>query len=288
MATMFFGQYLLAKGVIDRGALLDALDRQRRSNLSLPELAVQQGMMDRRRADSVVSLYRMSEQPMEEILTIAGGLDHGQVQQLQNRQRSSWLRIGAALVEGGHLNEEEIAANLADYQSLASATDQEIREAMKHLPESAVVSACVELTVFHLERMAGKNAKVESVKVEADCLDGGRQRFSQRIVGDRDYTIAVDLPPPLIASVAEGLLGFSTEPGTDVEADAVCEVINLIGGNACTRIEQLGHVLRPEPPMWSGSGEIVSPTEEVVRALSHFADEDFDIRIFVGHGDGVK
>ncbi|MEE4273982.1 MAG: chemotaxis protein CheC [Thermoanaerobaculales bacterium] len=288
MATMFFGQYLLAKGVIDRGALLDALDRQRRSNLSLPELAVQKGMMDRRRADSVVALFRMSEQPMEEILTIAGGLDAEQVQQLQNRQRSSWLRIGAALVEGGHLTEEEIAANLAVYQSLASAADQEIRGALKSVPDSAAVGACVELTVFHLERIVGREVRIESVKVEPDRLEEGLQRFSQRIVGDRDYTIAVDLPPPLMSSAAEGLLGFATDPGTEVEADAVCEIINLIGGNACTRIEQLGHVLRPEPPEWSGSGRLVSPTDEVVRASAYFADEVFDIRVFVGDGGGVR
>ncbi len=49
MATMFFGQYLLGNGAIDRAALLDALDRQRRSNFSLPELAVRQGLIERDR-----------------------------------------------------------------------------------------------------------------------------------------------------------------------------------------------------------------------------------------------
>jgi len=281
MATMFFGQYLLAKGAINSEALLEALDRQRRSNLSLPELAVQQGLIDRSQANSIMVHYRMSDAPIEVILEENGGLDHEQIQRLQRRQRSSWLRIGAALVEGGHLSEDELGAKLADYRSLESAVNQEIREAMHHLPDSEAVSACVELTVFHFARVSGRPAKLESVSVEPDEFEGDRQRFSQRIVGDGDYTIAVDLPPVLVASVAKGMLGFDIEAGTETEADAVCEVINLIGGNACTRVEQLGRLLRPEPPQWSGSVGVVSPSRSAVRATVVSADVRFDIRVFM-------
>jgi len=263
MTTIFFGQFLLAKGVIDREALLDALDRQRKSNLSLPDLAVQQGLIERSRADAIMVQYRMSDRPIESILTDSGGLAPEQLERLQHKQRSSWLRIGAALAEGGHLSEEAIAANLDEYRSLESATDQKIREAMRHLPDSDAVSACVELTVFHFSRVAGRPAKLESVSVESDVLEEGLQRFSQRIFGDGDYTIAVDLPPILIAAVARGMLGFDIEAGSETEADAVSEVVNLIGGNTCTRIEQLGYLLRPEPPIWSGAGSVVSPVDRV-------------------------
>jgi len=279
MSTMFFGQYLLAKGIIDRGALLDALDRQRRSNLSLPELAVQQGLLDRDRAAAVQARYRMSDRTMDALLAETGGLDADQIRRLQSQQRSSWLRIGAALVEGGHLNEEDIAANLEAYRSLESAADQQIRQSMSHLPDADAVSACVELTVFHFERVTGRPAKLGSVSVEPDTLETGRVRFSQRVVGDGDYTIAVDLPPELSAAVAKGMLGIDLEPGGDAEADAVCEFINLIGGNACTRIEQLGRVLRPEPPVWSKGDRLVSSSRRAVRAAVVSADSDFDIRV---------
>ncbi len=287
MATMFFGQYLLAKAAINREALLDALDRQRRSNLSLPELALQQGLIDRSRANSIMVQYRMSDAPIEVILEQSGGLSPEQVQRLQNKQRSSWLRIGAALVEGGHLSDEEIATHLADYRSLETAVDQEIREAMSHLPDSEAVSACVELTVFHLARVTGRPVKLKSVSIEAETLAANRQRFSQRIVGDGDYTIVVDLPPELVAEVAHGMLGFSVEPGAEAEPDAVCEVINLIGGNACTRIEQLGQLLRPEPPTWSGGGELVTASADAVRAGVVSGDVEFEIWVFTP-GTAVK
>jgi CheY-specific phosphatase CheX len=84
------------------------------------------------------------------------------------------------------------------------------------------------------------------------------------------------------------MLGIDVDPGTEVEADAVCEVLNLIGGNACTRIEQIGILLRPEPPVWSGSGRIVASTTEVVRASVMSAEESFEIRIFDKAKNEVK
>ena len=286
MATVFFGQYLLAKGVIDRDALLDALDRQRRSNLSLPDLAVREGLIERSRAEAIMAQYRMSDDRIEDLLASSGGLDADQIRRLQGKQRSSWLRIGAALVEGGYLSDEAIAANLQDYRSLESAADEEIRDAMRHLPNADAVGACVELTMFHFGRVSGRPTKLGSITREPDRLETGRQRFSQRIVGDGDYTIALDLPPVLIAAVARGMLGFDVDPGTETEADAVCEVINLIGGNACTRIEQFGQVLRPEPPVWSGSGGLVSSSTDSVRATVSSAESGFDIRVFTaGSGD---
>jgi hypothetical protein len=280
MATMFFGQYLLGKGVIDRGALLDALDRQRRSNFSLPELAVQHGLINRAKANSIMVRYRMSDAPIEIILEETGELNPDEVRRLQSIQRSSWLRIGAALVEGGHLDEEDLADALEGYRSLESATDQQIREAMRHLPDSEAVSACVELTVFHFGRVTMRPSKLVSVSVEPDSLASDRRRFSQRIVGDGDYTIAVDLSPVLVSSIARGMLGFEVEAGSETEVDAVCEVINLIGGNACTRVEQLGLLLRPEPPVWSGASGLVSQPAPVVRAVVVSEEEEFDIRLF--------
>lgn len=284
---MFFGQYLLAKSAIDREALLDALDRQRRSNLSLPELALQEGLIDRSQANSIMVFYRMSNAPIEVILEETGGLSSEQIHRLQNKQRSSWLRIGAALVEGGHLNEEDIAVNFESYRTLESAADQEIREAMRHLSDSEAVSACVELTVFHLARVIGRPVKLKSVTIGSDTLAADRQRFSQRIVGDGDFTIAVDLPPALVAEVAGGMLGFEVEPGAEAEADAVCELINLIGGHACTRIERLGQLLRPEPPSWSGSGDPVTTAAPAVRAVVVSADVEFEVWIF-SVGDEMK
>jgi hypothetical protein len=288
MGTMFFGQYLLAKGAINREALLDALERQRRSNLSLPDLAIQEGLIDLKQASAIMAQYRMSDIPIEVILAKIGDLSGDEIERLQHQQRSSWLRIGAALVEGGHMSDAEVLGHLDDYHSLETAANQQIREAMHYVPNSDAVGACVELTVFHFTRVSGRPAKLDSVLVVTDELEPGRQRFSQRIVGDGDYTVALDLPSELVAALARGLLGADVEPGTEAEADAVCEVVNLIGGNTCTRLEQLGRLLRPEPPVLSGPNRLVAPSDSVVRATVVSTDVNFDIRIFSTGGGAQR
>jgi CheY-specific phosphatase CheX len=148
---------------------------------------------------------------------------------------------------------------------------------MRDLPHADAIGACVELTMFHISRVAGRPNKLGAVSAETVQLEPGRERYSQRIVGDGDFTIAVDLPRELVADIAKGMLGFEVEPGTESEVDAVCEVINLIGGNACTRIEQLGYILRPEPPIsWRGGGK--DPLVGLsVRATVASAENAFDI-----------
>jgi hypothetical protein len=283
---MFFGQFLLAKGAIDRDALLDALDRQQSSNLSLPDLAVRQGIMNREQSASVMARYRLSERSIEEILVDGNFLSSEQVEELQRKQRGSWLRIGSALVEGGHLTEAELAAALKDYRSLESAANQRIRDAMTELPDADAVSTFVELTVFHFSRLTGRPAKLVAVETSSADLADGRQRFSQRVVGERDFTVAIDIGPEVVSWVARGMLGFDVDPGSETEADAVCELVNLIGGNACTRIEQLGTLLRPEPPVWSGAGVVVAPSASPLRASVGSGDRDFDILVFTPSDEG--
>ena len=44
------------------------------------------------------------------------------------------------------------------------------------------------------------------------------------------------------------MVGIPLESGSEAAIDAVCELVNIIGGNACTQLESFGFKLRPEPP----------------------------------------
>ena len=58
MGSMFFGQYLLSKGAINRDALIDAIERQRSTNLSLVELAVPSSLDVQSRFKPAIGLPR--------------------------------------------------------------------------------------------------------------------------------------------------------------------------------------------------------------------------------------
>ena len=99
MGSMFFGQYLLSKGAINREALIDAIDRQRGTNLSLVDLAVRDGCLDPKRAEAILTRYRTSDAGLEELCLEYGEIGREKLDELRRIQRSDWVKMGATLVE---------------------------------------------------------------------------------------------------------------------------------------------------------------------------------------------
>ncbi len=255
MATMFFGQYLLGKG----GHRSRSACSMRSIGSVDPTSACRNSQFSRgsstaprptRSWCSTACRMRPSRSSSKQ----TGGLSPDQVRRLQSKQRSSWLRIGAALVEGGHLSEEEIADPSRRLPLVGRA--RPIRRSARRcaicpIPRrSARVSSS---PFFTSPESPCVRSKLESVSVEPDVL---AERSPEVLPADRRRRgLHHRSRSPAGARRRRSLEGCSvsrSKPGSETEADAVCEVINLIGGNACTRIEQLGRLLRPEPPVWSG------------------------------------
>jgi hypothetical protein len=283
MGAMFFGQYLLERGVIDRRQLLDALQRQRAHNRSLPEVALGENLFDAATAASIEATYRTGIAPVEELMMAIGGLGPDEVERLQVIQRADWVRIGAALVAGGHLTEQEVETHLEDYRARERSFESEIQAGFERLPSMTVVETSVRLGMRHIGRLVGEVTKVASVDVLPGIPDPGlRRRSSQRIVGDTSFTIILDLPPELAAIASQQLVGTALPPAGAAEDDALREVVNLVGGHACTQLESSGLRLRPEPPT-SGRGGLPPEGEQRTVCTEVAAgDEMFGILVSLG------
>ena len=68
MGAIFFGQYLLSKGIIDRDALIDGIELQRKRNLSLTALAVRRGYLESKDEEAILLRYRTSDADLEALL----------------------------------------------------------------------------------------------------------------------------------------------------------------------------------------------------------------------------
>ena len=141
--------------------------------------------------------------------------------------------------------------------------------------------ACTDLTLRHVSRMASKPVKLRGVGAGMGELVDGRVRFAQEIFGDRRVCIAVDLPNALLMQVSQGMLGAATPVTPDAALDAACELVNIIGGNACTRLETMGHRLRPEPPCWLRRAAPMRPSMIAVCARAMAGDDHFELNLFL-------
>ena len=279
MGAMFFGQYLLSKGVIDRDALIGAIELQRKSNLSLSEIALRCGYIDSGQNDSIMTLYRTTDIGIEKLC--AKYLSPEQLEELVEIQSSDWIRIGAALVAGGHLSREEVEERLAEFQDVQREADRKLAADFESCPNPELVRSVVELTVFHLSRLTNLPIKLGSFSEGAGRLRAGRRRYGLKLVGDREIFIVLDLPPEVSRLVAEGLIGIPLEAESEAAIDAVCECVNIIGGNACTRLEALGFRLRPEPPFSTASDAPATDQSMAFCANVIAGEQGFDIQVFL-------
>ncbi|MFV2072687.1 MAG: chemotaxis protein CheX [Thermoanaerobaculales bacterium] len=280
MIAMFFGQYLLSKGVIDKTALIDAIESQRSTNLTLPEFAAREGILEPHQAEAILARYRTSDASLWE-LCLRAGLTPEQLEELTRIQRSGWVRIGTALVDRGHLTMEEVEEHLAEFRELEREADQHLEGRFLGCREPEIVKTCVELSLFHLGRLADRPAKLRALEEDHGEIVGDRRRYAQKLVGDRDMYVALDLPSDLASTMAQEMVGIPLEEGSEAAIDAMCEVVNVIGGNACTRLEAEGIRLRPEPPFSSSAADAPFPGVSAIRASILAGDAELDVLVFV-------
>jgi hypothetical protein len=281
MGSMFFGQYLLSKGVISRDALIDAIELQRKTNLSLVELAVREDLLESRRAESILTRYRTTEASLDELCLDVGGLSREQLDKLREIQQSDWVRIGAALVAGDHLSRDEVETHLQTFHQDQREADQQLQADFLACRDPETVKTVVELSIFHLKRFTDRPVKLQSLDEDNGELAEGLRRYGQKLVGDRELYVVLDLPPEIASKVALGFIGIPVEGDSEVAIDAVCECVNIIGGHACTRLEASGFRLRPEPPFSTDGHEPTGSGPKSVCAAVMAGDIRAHVRVFV-------
>lgn len=282
MSSMFFGQYLLEKGVINRDALLDAIERQRKANRTLVELAVDQGLLNFKTAEALTLIFRVSNRPLEDICINEGGLPADTVNELIAYQKANRLLIGDALIAGGHLTSKQVETSLVSFLKQETREKQTLEADFDHLPETEIVRVCTELTLRHVSRVADVPVKLSDIAEGTGGLARGHVRFGQAIVGDKRLCITIDLQEGLLARVAAGMLGSTTSVGPGEADDAASELVNIIGGNACTHLEVLGFKLRPEPPFSARDETPAGAYRTAIRARAMAGDDQFELNLFVG------
>lgn len=71
--------------------------------------------------------------------------------------------------------------------------------------------------------------KLQSLGEDSGALADGRRRYAQRLAGDRELYVVLDLPSAMAVAVAEGFVGIPLDEESESAIDAVCEYVNIIG-----------------------------------------------------------
>jgi hypothetical protein len=226
-----------------------------------------------------MALFRTSARSIDGLCR-SRGLSEEAVDRLLAIQQRERRLIGDCLVEGGHLSRAQVDSLLATFRTQEQVEQQRIASSVGASPRAATIRACLDLSVFHLQRIASSPVKVQDVDGSDGRLAAGNRRYAQRIVGGEVFTLAIDLSDPLARVVAEGFLGVPVEVSSEAAHDAVCEFVNVVGGNVCTQLERPGHRLVPEPPYASASAGVTAAAGSA-KATVVCDETPFEIQVFL-------
>ena len=93
------------------------------------------------------------------------------------------------------------------------------------------------------------------------------------ITGDIEGRVIVDLDPETALRIAKQLAGMEVESSDELVRETVCEVANLVIGNAITSLNDLGFHFRVHPPEFHASEQGLKGSEDTEAVVLHLETE---------------
>jgi CheY-specific phosphatase CheX len=256
MSIQFFGQYLLHRGRLTADQLLAAVKLQDKVNVLLGTIAVDRGYLTANDVARVNNLQRTRDKRFGELAIELGLLTESQLQELLAAQKQDRLFLGEALVKLGHLTAEQLHQELESFRSSQEGTPQSITELYQGPKPAAVLEAITDVCTKQFLRIAHfpvRPAPFHREPGSAEHFDYTvLQRFSGRFVGSIGLHLTSDM---LLRITGEMLGGEKPASVDDMALDAAMEFVNIMDGNICVRLSQLGHPAELSAPKVYHKGE---------------------------------
>jgi CheY-specific phosphatase CheX len=247
MSASFFGQHLLARGLITARQLLEAMELQESNNLRLGLRAVEAGLMTPAQVSQVHLMQRKVDRQFGELAIECGFLDLKAVESLLSKQRADHLLLSQALVRMGVFDEAAIAGHLEAYAQSRSAVPAPAT-IYQGLPNAEILSVITEVTLKMFARLAHSNLRPGPCHGAADLVSRDCYAAEQTLSGSLDVVICLNLSHGMVRRVASKMLETEIE---ELDADAIecCgEFINVVSGSIAGHLSTSGHQIELAPP----------------------------------------
>ena len=249
MAVMFFGQYLVEKGIVSRESLLKAIALQESVNLSVGAMAVAIGLLTEEEVERVNQLQRSEDLRFGDLAVRLGMLTAEQLQQLLTRQKRDHLYIGEALVRVGGLDEAELMRYLADFRAHQALYATDRVEIPAGVPTPAAWEIFADLTYKMLTRVAHLTFHPEPCRVIRE-LESFHVVAALDFHGDLNGTYLFAVSAAARLKIARAILNEERVEHEERELldDTVQEFVNVVCGNIAAKLAQQGKAIEITPP----------------------------------------
>ena len=261
MAVRFFGQWLLQKGCVTSEQLLKAIDDQKKTNLSLGEIAVKEGLLTVDQALQINVIQQRTDAYFGEIAQEQEMLSQQQVEHLLQKQKAFRKYLGEILVDNGAITQESLNRELQAYQE-----EQEKIDKINDVVLSGLEQAFVKDGIYAISTTFGRTAHMQ---LKMAGIEVGRYTlqdlsFIQYLNQKPLSFLMISIANRQLFHVAEKLLGDEYDEISELTLDVGKEFLNIIMGTCAVRLSTHGVLSKPSPPEVFNSIDSVPVTPNLV------------------------
>ncbi|ODN43808.1 chemotaxis protein CheX [Piscirickettsia litoralis] len=249
MAANFFGQWLLERGLIGPEALIDAIEHQKKHNVSLGEVAIEKGWLTENQVTSINAEQQRSDRKFGEIAADLKLITDEQVGELLSTQKERRIFFGEALLTLGHIEKDILDREIQAHKKAQEEHEELLKADLDNIPEALVVKAMLDHTLKMFLRIAREVVKITDVGTEAKEISGNHYTFAQEITGEKNFYYTLTMPEELVVNVASKLLMDENHREiTPLSIDAASEYVNIVIGHGCGKLGTLDCMVHAKPP----------------------------------------
>jgi CheY-specific phosphatase CheX len=239
MRARFFGQYLIAHGLVTSPQLLAAIEYQDRSNSKVGNCAVTLGLATPFEVEQVRALQAREDLRFGDAALRLGVLSDDEVERAIAARESAHIQLGEALVALGYLSPAQVEAAAAQFIAAEARLEPEVVTVPDDLPLRDVAFELFHLAHKLLLRVCDLTSKTERLRVIRDVLPLSDRNARVVLAGAIDSSVLLCVPHAIATDVASRFSGEVAPDEASVDG-IVSELANLLCGNLQSVLAEQG------------------------------------------------
>jgi CheY-specific phosphatase CheX len=256
MKPRFFGQHLLANGLITSPQLLAAVEYQERHNPRLGELAVELGLLTTFEVERIRALQARQDLRFGDAAKELDLLATEDIERIVAAQLDRHVPLGQAMAALGFLAPDQVERAAAEFLTEEARLQPEVMTIPDDLPLRRVAFELFHLAGRLLTRVCELQAKPEKLRVVTDIVALSDRNVIVTLRGELsaalgggtlDGAVLLCLPNSIAVDVASRFSGDDA-PSDEAVGAVVCELANILCGNLMSVLAEQGARLEVGEP----------------------------------------
>lgn len=252
MFSVFFGQFLLNQGIIDKETLSKLLDISKKTKVKIGVLAINSGLMTADNVNRVNHLQTKIDKRFGEISIDEGFLTDPELDILLSVQETEHLKISQTLIDLNIMNLEEVEASLNHYKTTYSLSNESF-EALRDGKAKTIIDTYLNfnqdpytelfkeyITLFYKNTVRFMDSSLSIDHVEV--IDSRQYDYiiKQDIVGPKRIYTGFAAKTDVLIKLASEYADEAFHSLDDYAQDALGEFLNLNNGLYLVNLSDYG------------------------------------------------